>query len=375
MITNSSIKRFFLVFFLLLFAAQGIAGTCNDRFLFTDKLIEKGPYGSGVTTIPLVDTTRTTMPNGDCPGSPVRTLVTEVWYPAMDSSLDGERDAVVAESERGFPLIVHAHGLTSTRFELAYVARHLASHGYVVAAPDFPLSNQDTPCGGSSIDVDNQAIDVIFISKALTSPEITAIFPLASVIDADRIALSGTSLGGMTVILAGNYPDIDAVAMLAPAACNLFALDVLPAGALVKPTVILFGTNDGVLPYDLNATPLYEVNADPKYLVSIENGSHVGFGNTAPLLEQAYPNIPLDYLICGALPIPEDDPCEGCVNAATTGPQLPSLRQHDLTKASLLAFFDGYLRCKILDRFYLKYILERENDDVDVTSSGRILTR
>ncbi len=41
------------------------------------------------------------------------------------------------------PLIVFSHGLGSVRTELTYLAKHLASHGYVVAALEHPGSNED----------------------------------------------------------------------------------------------------------------------------------------------------------------------------------------------------------------------------------------
>ncbi|KST66538.1 alpha/beta hydrolase [Mastigocoleus testarum] len=40
------------------------------------------------------------------------------------------------------PLIVFSHGLGSVRTELTYLAKHLASHGYVVAALEHPGSNE-----------------------------------------------------------------------------------------------------------------------------------------------------------------------------------------------------------------------------------------
>ncbi len=41
------------------------------------------------------------------------------------------------------PIIVFSHGLGSVNFDLRYLAQHLASHGYVVAALEHPGSNSD----------------------------------------------------------------------------------------------------------------------------------------------------------------------------------------------------------------------------------------
>jgi hypothetical protein len=114
----------------------------------------------------------------------VRSLLTEVWFPADDvarsmpanqfsefvlrgvvpgsiplvekelssygreltiEQLDSEwhnvavRDAPVRASAtpaQGYPLIVFSHGNSATRFGYTYLCEMLASHGYVVAAPD-----------------------------------------------------------------------------------------------------------------------------------------------------------------------------------------------------------------------------------------------
>jgi hypothetical protein len=55
-----------------------------------------------------------------------------------------------------------------------------------------------------------------------------------------------------------------------------------------------------------------------------------------------------------------------------TGQQLPAARQHDLTRAGVLAFFNAYLRCRPLSFTYLKLVYEHENSEVEVTSVARI---
>jgi predicted dienelactone hydrolase len=372
--TNVSMKRGLLICTVLLFIVQGVAAADVTRSPFTDFLLKPGLFGVGVTTVPLVDTTRGTPATLTCAALPTRTLTTEVWYPTQDPSLMEARDALPAKSLIGFPLIVHAHGITSDRLEFSYVAAHLASHGYVVAAPDFPLTNGASiaTCQPSaaviSADVASQAGDVIFVSQALVSPLIKAIAPTLPKIDSNRTGLSGYSLGGTTAILASYYsPTIKAVALSAPETCALFGAGILPAAALTKPSIILQGTTDIVVHLDNNAQPLFEANAEPKYLVSIENGSHGGFIAKAPLIEAAYPGYAIDTIICNLLKAYWGGPCDTCVPPYLLSPQMLSSRQHDLTKAGHLAFFNGYLRSSLLDRVFLKYIMDYENADVDVT--------
>src|SRR5262245_22718938 len=67
---------------------------------------------------------------------PDRILPTEVWYPARYSG----RDAPIRRGR--FPLVLVAHGHCGLRTNYTYLTTHLASWGFVVAAPDFPGYNK-----------------------------------------------------------------------------------------------------------------------------------------------------------------------------------------------------------------------------------------
>ncbi len=104
--------------------------------LTADSLAAPGPFAVGITTLTLVDPSRPTAASGAYAGSPVRTLVTDVYYP----STTGGRGAPLDPSGGPFPLLVFAHGLGGARTNFAATLTHLASRGYVVVAPDFPLT-------------------------------------------------------------------------------------------------------------------------------------------------------------------------------------------------------------------------------------------
>lgn len=339
----------------------------------TDRLLEQGDYGSGLASLALEDTTRPTPPNGTFPGSATRPLPTLVWYPAADRSKNDELGATPATSDDGFPLIVFGHGITSQAAAGSFVAAHLATHGYIVVGPDFPLSKLAAPGGPTARDIPGQAGDVVFLINAFQSPALQANFPVAAQIDFDRIGVLGYSLGGATMSLAGTYPAIDAVATLAPATCPLYQSSV--ETNLEKPSFILQGTTDAIVRLELNAEPLFDSSADPRYLVTIENGSHGGFLTQAPGIEAMFPTTPLDGVLCQSLlPVLGSDPIAqacGVCNPLPAGPQLASLRQQDLTRAGVLAFFEGYLRCSPSDAGYLKQHYDRENDELTTNYSGQ----
>jgi predicted dienelactone hydrolase len=337
----------------------------------TDLLLKQGVYGSGLAVLPLEDTTRPTPPNGTFPGAATRALPTTVWYPAADRNANQQTGAAPGLTLTGFPLIVFGHGITSQALAGSFVAAHLASHGYVVVAPDFPLSKSTAPGGPSPQDVGNQAGDVIFLISAFQAPGLQASFPVATRINFDRIGVLGYSLGGATMALAGSHPSIDAVATLAPAICPLSQAGV-PTN-IAKPLFILQGTTDNIVHAFNNAQPFYNVSGQPRYLALLANGSHAGFLTQAPAIEAAFPTTPVDDVICGGLlPVLGNDPiaqaCQLCNPfPLPTGQQLPAARQHALARAGVLAFFNAYLRCRPVELVYLRHAYENENSEIALT--------
>lgn len=63
-----------------------------------------------------------------------RTLKTTIWLPAPPHG--------------SYPLIVFAHGCGESARDFAPMLEAWAAAGYVVAAPDFPVSSLRSPGGG-----------------------------------------------------------------------------------------------------------------------------------------------------------------------------------------------------------------------------------
>lgn len=346
----------------------------------TDRLSSPGTYGSGVTTLLVINPKSTTPAQGKCTRKPTRKLLTEVWYPAQNPSSYEDRNAAPAVSEKGFPLILFAHGLGSTRIETKYLGMHLASHGYIVAAPDFPLSNAETPCGISSDDVAGQVSDIIHLSSSfgriLTKSGGSVGKKLAAGLDSSRVGLAGYSLGGTTVVMAGEIDvSVKAVATLAPAACPLYLPNApqQKKPALKMPSLIVHGSVDGVLPIERNTKPLFKASAKPKYLVTIQNGTHAGFLNRKGLslnkIADHY-KASMDSFICDSFNLSKDPKspvalCDVCKKRSGSIPmETKVVRQQELTKALLLAFFNSYLLGKKEDLSAIQERLYQENKDL-----------
>ena len=153
--------------------------------------LESGAYQVGRAEFVFVDDTRPTGENRGFPAKPHRTLPTSVWFPR--------------ELEAALPLIIHSHGIVSNRTEMVYLAETLASHGYLVAATDYPLTSGSTAGGANAEDVVNQPADISFLIDSLLRLRDEQ-KPFSGSIDESRIGLSGYSLGGLTTYLATYHP-------------------------------------------------------------------------------------------------------------------------------------------------------------------------
>jgi predicted dienelactone hydrolase len=110
------------------------------------------------------------------------------------------------------PLIVFSHGLGSVRTDLRYLAEHLASYGYVVAALEHPGSNEtntNLAAQGKNRLLKPQEFlerprDVSFVLDELAKLNQTANNPLQGKLATDKVMVVGYSFGGGTALaLAG----------------------------------------------------------------------------------------------------------------------------------------------------------------------------
>ncbi len=225
---------------------------------------QPGPLAVGVSTITVIDAGRG------------RRLVTEVWYPAETAGRDtpGHRGRV--------PLVLVAHGFCGSRLNYEYLTVHLASWGFLVAAPDFPGLNQ-TDCNNGGVSggtafVD-QPKDLTFLREVFhqrTGPAAAFVGHVRGT----RTGLVGHSYGGFDVLRAGmDDRRFTVVAGLAAFWGGLQPSDFAKLGH--RPVMSLGGTADTLLPFDQWAAPLFAMLRPPAFLVRITGGTHDGFSDDA----------------------------------------------------------------------------------------------
>jgi len=340
-----------------------------------------GPYPVLHRELELVDESRSTPSNHGTPGSSTRTLATSVWAP------EGASGAV--------PLVVYSHGFTSSRDEAAPLAHHLASHGYVVVAPDFPLSNGEAPGGATLRDIASQPGDLRFLVDTLLDPATGPELPAR--IDPARVAAVGLSLGGLTTTLVAFHPELRdgrvraAISIAGPGA--LFAPRFF--SGVEVPFLMIAGTDDLIVDYAANAPPILE-RAPHATLLTLAGGSHVGFAGGLPFLVDLWRNP--DTLGCrellrwlpqdldgpnpfaalggpeqGILPDPDGPPpCSRETGALAMRPR----RQQLLLHLGVRAFLDAELGATPEERgaawTYLTTTLPRELGDASLATRGMV---
>jgi dienelactone hydrolase len=340
-------------------------------------LITSGPHTIAHTQMTLVDTTRATMVNGSYPGAPERTLVTEVWYPAIAPADDSALDLSVGP----YPFVVFAHGLGSPSAGSQLLTRHLASHGYVVIAPAFPLSTFLAPGGPTTADQPDQARDVSFLIDTFLAFSAQPAHMFENSIDASKIGMMGHSNGALTTLVVTydqNLRDarIKASMPMSPPGC-IFQEGWY--GAVDVPLMVLHGDRDLLVDFNDHAVKIFDRANPTKSLVQFIDGNHVGFSDAAVgigfddiqgcdfLPDQMTLDTQFTALITalgGAPAFVSNDGCmlEFCTSLDPTA--MDPLRQLDLMLYAGTAFFESTLRDNPVATAYLANELGQVNPDI-----------
>jgi acetyl esterase/lipase len=146
-----------------------------------------------------------------------------------------------------------------------------AAQGFVVAAPEFPLTDQSI--AGANLDendLNQQPADVRFVIDALVAPGA----PLATHINASRVGVAGHSDGAETALAASllaapaGQPPIRAVIALS-------AQPLVGVNATANPPMLIAqGDADTINPPSLGEQTYAEA-AGPKYLAILHGAGHL----------------------------------------------------------------------------------------------------
>jgi predicted dienelactone hydrolase len=319
------------------------------------EVIGQGPYDVGVTTITIdTDTDRPLtldvwFPVDDTGDAPLNqyTLIPGVYYESPTAVAGAE--LVVAEGS--FPLVVYSHGSGGLRYIASYYTEAIASHGYVVAAPDHTGNTAADRLLGTEADFDvtasNRPNDVVATIDAMLDPSNVG---LVGSIDTESVAVTGHSFGGFTSLaVAGGYDNplgsfiaderIDAIIPLAPATGDGTRLMSDAALESIQiPALVMVGTNDQTTPTDPNVTRVWDLaGSEPLIRVELVDAQHQSFTDACdyleflPTLGEVVPQAVIDTL--------ESQGAEGCSPG-----DMPIDRAKDLTNTFAINFLESVFR-------------------------------
>jgi predicted dienelactone hydrolase len=256
-------------------SSSGAASAPSTLVTPTRRPPPAGPFAVGMLTVVLVDTTRPTAAHADVPTEPDRDLVMTIMYPAVGSPGPAIPNAP-ADFEAGpFPLIVFAHGTAGEPADFGALFGKWAAAGFVVAAPEFPLTGEHVQGGSVDADYVNQPADVRFIiDQMLHSPPPG----LDGLVDAGRIGVAGHSLGGITTMgLAFNSccsdPRIKAVIVMSGAVPYPYPGGTYFGSVRSPPALFITGSSDQTVPPQSSVSS-YNKDRPPKALVTIVGAGH-----------------------------------------------------------------------------------------------------
>ncbi|MDP9072791.1 MAG: hypothetical protein M3N98_01230, partial [Actinomycetota bacterium] len=229
------------------------------------------PYQVAIVTLSLVDTSRPTVSRGQVVAA-TRTLATVVWYPLIPVRA---------------PLLLFAPGFMVGPDTYRHLAETWAAAGYVVAAPEFPLT--DAAVAGAALDendLENEPADVRFVRASLLSPS----NPVAERIDPTRIGVAGHSDGAEVALAVAQQGDGAVRAVMA-----FSAQPVTPHMAANPPLLVAQGSADDINPPD-RAQAVYNQAANPRYLLTLVGAGHLppfaGGSRWQPVVDQ----VSVDFL-------------------------------------------------------------------------------
>ncbi len=252
-------------------AADAGAGAEQTTTTATGATVVEGRrFGVGVTEHTFVDETRG------------RTLRTRLLYPASAPAAAGCEPPVAQPDARpaagAFPLVLFAHGYLLPADGYDRMLATLASHGYLVAAPDFPHTTGRGGDGNRS-DIVNQPADLSFVAdQVIALGAAGGVPPVPAVAHPDRVAVAGHSDGGLTATaFAYNStyrdPRVAAAASLTGGVALFGGRYDAPNP---PPLLLVHGTADATNGIAASTSALARLAAPEEHLVAIDGGDHIG---------------------------------------------------------------------------------------------------
>ncbi len=267
-----------------------------------------GPAAVGVSTTAVTD------------GARGRTLPIEVWYPiessgpasgvidfetdpgqraALSDLLDSAPEACVANTTTAsrdaaasageYPLVLYSHCYTCTRWSAHAVMERLASHGFIVVAPDHRGDTLFDRLDGNAAPLNNELVDVREADIRFLLDRVLAgeVLPDGIAANAAQVGMLGHSIGSVTAgRVAENDARIVAVVGLAAPMENILYGEV-SVEAIEVPLGLVVATEDNSITEAGNffIRENFSKANTPAYKMEVVDAGHWSVTNIAGLDE------------------------------------------------------------------------------------------
>lgn len=229
-------------------------------------------YAVGTATMVVTDPNGVTPARGVAPEHRGRTLPTTLWFPRAGTPAPTDLAGATPLAGR-FPLVAFAHGFAVTPQYYRLLLHDIAAHGYVVAAPLFPISGAGLPGAPREDDMFRQPGDLSAVITELTRPAVPPRGPWTGVVDPRLVAIAGHSDGAEGVAAMVLYPgNRDARVSAAVVLAGRAFPPPVPTGAAI-PTLVEQGLADRTSPA-ARGRGLFGQLSEPKAYLTEARGSH-----------------------------------------------------------------------------------------------------
>lgn len=263
-----------------------------------------GPFPVGVRTLEYERI--------DDQGKP-RKIIVDVWYPAVEAARGGAgvsydmrtqltdeqrakvtdielpilttsavRDAAPRTDRGPYPLVVFSHGQGGMRWQSTFYTVTLASHGYVVVAPDHPGNTiADLLRDQMSNTLEGiwaRPLDAIFLIDTFTA--LPAGHVLSGMIDGAKIGVTGHSFGAITSIRAASLDDrIKAIVPQAPGFTDAALVGNTADYQVPTPALVQASKLDQTLPWDEHVPYTWSRLGGEKLRFDLVTGGHFTYSD------------------------------------------------------------------------------------------------
>jgi len=247
-----------------------------------------------------------------------RTLAVDVWYPVTPGQDSGAlafysfqvlglgfRSAVAHEGPPAVPnlarpLVVFSHGSGGISVQSTSLCETLASHGFVVAAPNHTGNTAGdaffTRSYPSAVILKDRPLDISVLIDRMIARNQDPSDRFYHGINPFQIGVAGHSLGGFTALASAiQDPRVRAIMPIAPAARILTDAQL---ASIRVPAFVLGGTIDSTTPLEPNSRIVFELPVSRRvYRADIRGAGHSDFASVCKLADVLFSfNAPLSFV-------------------------------------------------------------------------------